>query len=233
MRLMSRKCYLISGNAVCNDQEAESHQCPDICLFWVTLQRSTNAAAVLHAVDLKDAYTCSHSLQNSHWYDILHVAKTACPARFPTVVPTRWQGPCHLLSCLCTLVCSCAWPGNVGICFLTEFTGAGQPIVYPRNDLSYTENILHMMFSLPSERYQVDPVLSKALEIILILHMDHEQNASTSTVRVAGKNVTMYYMTMSMFVRMAGEPFYMSAQTLSCCQQWQELGWVAVFVLQQ
>ena len=68
---------------------------------------------------------------------------------------------------------------------------AGQPIVYPRNDLSYTENILHMMFSLPSERYEVDPVLSRALEVILILHMDHEQNASTSTVRVAGKQLFM------------------------------------------
>ena len=62
----------------------------------------------------------------------------------------------------------------------------GQPIVYPRNDLSYAENFLHMMFSVPTERYEVDPVLSRALEIILILHMDHEQNASTSTVRVAG-----------------------------------------------
>ena len=59
--------------------------------------------------------------------------------------------------------------------------------MYPRNDLSYTENILHMMFSLPTEKYQVDPVLTKALEVNLILHMDHEQNASTSTVRVAGK----------------------------------------------
>ena len=63
---------------------------------------------------------------------------------------------------------------------------AGQPIVYPRNDLTYSENILHMMFGLPTERYEVDPVLSKALEAIIILHMDHEQNASTSTVRVAG-----------------------------------------------
>ena len=64
---------------------------------------------------------------------------------------------------------------------------AGQPIVYPRNELSYSENFLHMMFSVPTERYDVDPVLSRALEIILILHMDHEQNASTSTVRVAGQ----------------------------------------------
>lgn len=67
-------------------------------------------------------------------------------------------------------------------------TAKGQPIVYPRNDLNYAENFLHMMFSLPTERYEVDPVLSRALEIILILHMDHEQNASTSTVRVAGSS---------------------------------------------
>ena len=80
----------------------------------------------------------------------------------------------HLAMCSCTLYYG-------GCLFL-----AGQPIVYPRNDLTYTENILHMMFSLPTERYEVDPVLSKALEVILILHMDHEQNASTSTVRVAG-----------------------------------------------
>ncbi|DBA92912.1 hypothetical protein WJX79_000420 [Trebouxia sp. C0005] len=67
-------------------------------------------------------------------------------------------------------------------------TAKGQPIVYPRNDLSYAENFLHMMFSVPTERYEVDPLLSRALEIILILHMDHEQNASTSTVRVAGSS---------------------------------------------
>ncbi len=67
----------------------------------------------------------------------------------------------------------------------------GQPIVYPRNDLNYSENFLHMMFSVPTERYEVDPVLSRALEIILILHMDHEQNASTSTVRVAGQSKYM------------------------------------------
>eukprot|EP00891_Asterochloris_glomerata_P004678 jgi/Astpho2/4678/e_gw1.00067.398.1_t len=64
----------------------------------------------------------------------------------------------------------------------------GQPIVYPRNDLSYAENFLHMMFAIPSEKYQVDPVMARALEVILILHMDHEQNASTSTVRVAGSS---------------------------------------------
>ena len=64
----------------------------------------------------------------------------------------------------------------------------GQPFVYPRNDLSYAENFLHMMFAVPSEEYVVNPVLAKALDRILILHADHEQNASTSTVRLAGSS---------------------------------------------
>ncbi|PRW59347.1 citrate (Si)-synthase [Chlorella sorokiniana] len=67
-------------------------------------------------------------------------------------------------------------------------TSIGQPIIYPRNDLNYAENFLHMMFAVPSERYEVDPELAKALEIIFILHLDHEQNASTSTVRTAGSS---------------------------------------------
>lgn len=64
----------------------------------------------------------------------------------------------------------------------------GYPQVYPRNDLGYVENFLHMMFSMPTEPYQVDPIAAKALEIMLILHADHEQNASTSTVRLAGSS---------------------------------------------
>ena len=62
----------------------------------------------------------------------------------------------------------------------------GQPFVYPRNDLTYAENFLYMMFSLPAEEYKVDPVLARAMDRIFILHADHEQNASTSTVRLAG-----------------------------------------------
>jgi citrate synthase len=62
----------------------------------------------------------------------------------------------------------------------------GQPFVYPRNDLGYAENLLYMMNAVPAEPYHVSPVLAKALERILILHADHEQNASTSTVRLAG-----------------------------------------------
>ncbi len=62
----------------------------------------------------------------------------------------------------------------------------GQPFVYPQNKLSYSENFLNMIFSVPAEDYEINPVLAKAFDRIFILHADHEQNASTSTVRLAG-----------------------------------------------
>lgn len=64
----------------------------------------------------------------------------------------------------------------------------GQPFVYPKNDLSYTANFMRMMFSVPCEEYQVNDVLVRAMDRIFILHADHEQNASTSTVRLAGSS---------------------------------------------
>lgn len=64
----------------------------------------------------------------------------------------------------------------------------GQPFVYPMNHLSYTENFLHMMFSVPSESSTIDPILVRAMDRIFTLHADHEQNASTSTVRLAGSS---------------------------------------------
>ena len=64
----------------------------------------------------------------------------------------------------------------------------GQPFQYPNNALSYSENFLAMMFGVPCEKYNVNPVLAKAMDRILILHADHEQNASTSTVRLAGSS---------------------------------------------
>jgi citrate synthase len=64
----------------------------------------------------------------------------------------------------------------------------GQPFVYPRNDLSYSENFLRMCFAVPAEDYKVNPVCAKAMDRIFILHADHEQNASTSTVRLAGSS---------------------------------------------
>ncbi len=62
----------------------------------------------------------------------------------------------------------------------------GQPFIYPRNELDYTSNLLNMFFAVPCEAYAVDPVAAKALDLLFILHADHEQNASTSTVRLAG-----------------------------------------------
>ncbi|MCK5411020.1 MAG: citrate synthase [Gemmatimonadetes bacterium] len=64
----------------------------------------------------------------------------------------------------------------------------GQPFIYPQNDLSYTQNLLHMMFAVPAEPYEVSPVLDRALNLLLILHADHEQNCSTSTVRMVGSS---------------------------------------------
>ena len=64
----------------------------------------------------------------------------------------------------------------------------GQPFIYPRNDLSYAENFLHMMFAVPCEPYEINPVVADAMDRIFILHADHEQNASTSTVRLAASS---------------------------------------------
>ena len=64
----------------------------------------------------------------------------------------------------------------------------GQPFVYPRNDLDYASNFLHMCFAVPAEEYKVDPVVAKAMDRIFTLHADHEQNASTSTVRLSGSS---------------------------------------------
>jgi citrate synthase len=73
----------------------------------------------------------------------------------------------------------------------------GQPFIYPRNDLSYTANMLHMFFAVPCEPYEVDELHSRALDLLFILHADHEQNASTSTVRLAGSTGCNPYTAMS------------------------------------
>jgi len=65
---------------------------------------------------------------------------------------------------------------------------SGQPFMYPRNDLNYVENLLHMLFAVPAEPYEIDPIAAEALDLLFILHADHEQNCSTSTVRMAGSS---------------------------------------------
>jgi citrate synthase len=74
------------------------------------------------------------------------------------------------------------------IAALSYKKSVGQPFIYPRNDLSYTQDFLHMMFAVPTERYEISPVLDRALNLLLILHADHEQNCSTSTVRMVGSS---------------------------------------------
>ena len=69
----------------------------------------------------------------------------------------------------------------------------GHPFVYPRNELSYSANFLHMMYSVPTEPYEVDPILEDALNVLMILHADHEQNCSTSTVRMVGSSGANLY----------------------------------------
>ena len=64
----------------------------------------------------------------------------------------------------------------------------GQPLIYPKNDLGFEENFLHMMFAVPAEEYKVDPEMSDAIRLLLILHADHEQNCSSSTVRMVGSS---------------------------------------------
>ena len=69
----------------------------------------------------------------------------------------------------------------------------GQPFVYPRNDLNYAENLLHMFFAVPAADYEVNPVAAEVIDLLFILHADHEQNCSTSTVRMAGSSGTNPY----------------------------------------
>jgi citrate synthase len=73
----------------------------------------------------------------------------------------------------------------------------GQPFLYPRNDLSYVGNLLYMMFATPCEPYEPDPVVKKAMDLLLILHADHEQNCSTSTVRLVGSSMVNLFSAIS------------------------------------
>ncbi|WP_371185961.1 citrate synthase [Thalassotalea maritima] len=99
----------------------------------------------------------------------------------------------------------------------------GQPFVYPRNDLSYAENFLHMMFSVPAEEYKVNPVLAKAMDRIFILHADHEQNASTSTVRLAGSSGANPYACIAAGVASLWGPAHGGANE-ACLRMLEEIG---------
>ena len=91
--------------------------------------------------------------------------------------PVQRQIACHRLIAKMPTIAAMAYKYSLG-----------QPFVYPSNELGYTENFLRMCFAVPAEEYKVNPVLAKALDVIFLLHADHEQNASTSTVRMAGSS---------------------------------------------
>jgi citrate synthase len=84
----------------------------------------------------------------------------------------------------------------------------GHPVVYPKNKYDYTSNFLHMMFGLPAEDYEIDPVVAKALDQLLILHADHEQNCSTATVRVVGSSHASLYASISAGVNALWGPLH-------------------------
>ncbi|MEM9060152.1 MAG: citrate synthase [Pseudomonadota bacterium] len=96
-----------------------------------------------------------------------------------TDINDAWQREVASIRMIAKLPTICAWAYKYSI---------GQPFIYPRNDLDYASNFLHMCFAVPCEEYVVDPILSRAMDRIMTLHADHEQNASTSTVRLAGSS---------------------------------------------
>ncbi|HEY6893105.1 MAG TPA: citrate synthase, partial [Rhodanobacteraceae bacterium] len=102
----------------------------------------------------------------------------------------------------------------------------GQPFIYPRNDLSYTENFLHMMFAVPAEPYRVSAAVSRALNLLLILHADHEQNCSTSTVRMVGSSNANLFATMSAGICALWGPLHGGAnqQVIEMLQQIRDNG---------
>ncbi|MEL6219610.1 MAG: citrate synthase [Pseudomonadota bacterium] len=96
-----------------------------------------------------------------------------------TDITDPWQREVASIRMVAKLPTICAWAYKYSI---------GQPFVYPRNDLDYAANFLHMCFAVPCEEYVVNPIMARAMDRIMTLHADHEQNASTSTVRLAGSS---------------------------------------------
>lgn len=111
-------------------------------------------------------------------------------------------------------------PTLVAMCYKYN---VGQPFVYPRNDLSYAENFLNMMFSVPAEDYKISPAVSRAMDRIFTLHADHEQNASTSTVRLAGSSGANPYACIAAGVASLWGPAHGGANE-ACLTMLEEIG---------
>jgi citrate synthase len=102
----------------------------------------------------------------------------------------------------------------------------GQPFIYPQNHLSYTENFMHMMWAVPAEPYEVSPIVDRALNLLLILHADHEQNCSTSTVRMVGSSDANLFASISAGVCALWGPLHGGAnqQVIEMLQQIRDAG---------
>jgi citrate synthase len=98
----------------------------------------------------------------------------------------------------------------------------GQPFIYPRNDRSYCENFLEMMFAVPCEEYEIDPDFTNALEMLLIVHADHEQNCSTSTVRMVGSSDANLFASISAGVSALWGPLHGGANQ-ACVQMLEQI----------
>jgi citrate synthase len=99
----------------------------------------------------------------------------------------------------------------------------GQPFTYPRNDLDYCANMLHMFFAVPAEKYNINPVAAQALDLLFILHADHEQNCSTSTVRLAGSSQANPYSAIAAGISALWGPAHGGANE-AVLQMLQEIG---------
>ena len=113
-------------------------------------------------------------------------------------------------------------PTLVAMCYKYNI---GQPFVHPKNELSYAENFLNMMFSVPAEDYKISPAVAKAVDRIFILHADHEQNASTSTVRLAGSSGANPYACIAAGVASLWGPAHGGANE-ACLNMLEEIGTV-------
>ncbi len=111
-------------------------------------------------------------------------------------------------------------PTLVAMCYKYNI---GQPFVYPRNDLSYAANFINMMFSVPAEEYEISPAVERAMDRIFTLHADHEQNASTSTVRLAGSSGANPYACIAAGVASLWGPAHGGANE-ACLQMLEEIG---------
>jgi citrate synthase len=131
-----------------------------------------------------------------------------------TDITDPWQREVASIRMVAKLPTICAWAYKYSI---------GQPFVYPRNDLDYAANFLHMCFAVPAEEYVVNPIMARAMDRIMTLHADHEQNASTSTVRLAGSSQANPFACIAAGVASLWGPAHGGANQ-ACLEMLQEIG---------